>query len=337
MRESLVHESATVREREPGRRQSGRLGLDNASPSLPRAVDGERRFVGFQGKRLALYLSVPGSLANAERTTPLVLVHSINAAASAAEVRPVFDRYARTRPVLALELPGFGSSDRLGWRFTPELMSESILKAVAFLKERGFHQPVDLMAVSLSAELAARAALAVPEAFRSVALVNPTGLESRRAERYEGGRSKAKPWLHWLLDNGPWANPLFRLLTSETSMRKFLERSWGSKDIDEGLLAYNLLTVREPGARHAPYAFIAGNLFTRGVAELYARLRQPVWLAHGSRGEFAKFDGLQRLGPPPHWTVDRFDTGAMPYFEVPESFAACYDAFSQRLPQPHAE
>jgi hypothetical protein len=121
------------------------------------------------------------------------------------------------------------------------------------------------------------------------------------------------------------------MLTSEKSMRTFLERTWGSKNIDEGLLAYNLVTVKQPGARHAPYAFVGGGLFTRGVAHLYAKLKQPVWMIHGCRGEFAKVEGLKRFVPSGHWTVERIDTGAMPYFERPQEFAARYDVFLDSL------
>ena len=280
---------------------------------------------------MAMYLSMPRCDAGNAHMTPLLLVHSINAAASAAEVRPLFEHYGRERPVLALELPGFGSSDRRRIDYTPRLMSGAILRATEYLNDLGFRQPVDLMAVSLSCEMAARAALKRPSAFASLAFVSPTGFESRRPERYEQGLTKDKPWLRWLLESGPWSEALYRMLTSERSMRKFLERSWGSKDIDAGLLAYNLVSVKQPGARHAPYAFVGGSLFTRGVAHLYARLEPPVWMIHGSRGQFAKVDGLTHFAPLGRWEIEAADTGAMPYFEQPAAFVANYDAFLCRL------
>jgi pimeloyl-ACP methyl ester carboxylesterase len=301
---------------------------DRAVPStLEPALDAQRHYISHHGLRFALYLSMPRCDAGNARITPLLLVHSINAAASAAEVRPLFERYAGERPVVALELPGFGSSDRRRIEYTPRLMSDCILRATEYLAALGFRQPVDLMAVSLSCEMAARAALKRPRAFRSLAFVSPTGFESSRPERYESGRTKDKPWLRWLLESGLWANGLFRALTSEKSMRKFLQRTWGSRDIDEGLLAYNLRTVKQPGARHAPYAFVGGGLFTRGVATLYARLKQPVWMIHGCRGEFAKLDGLKRFAPLGQWKIEASDAGAMPYFEHPLQFCLRYDAF----------
>ena len=115
-------------------------------------------------------------------------------------------------------------------------------------------------------------------------------------------------------------------------MRKFLQRAWGSKFISESLLDYNRLSVQMPGARHAPFAFISGALFTRGVAHLYTLLNQPVWVAHGVHGEFANFDGLATIGPPPKWRVDEFETGAMPHFERTTMFVSRYDAFLRKLP-----
>lgn len=297
----------------------------------PPALEARRHYVNHQGLRLAMYVSIPARDAGNALMNPLLLVHSINAAASAAEVQPIFEHFATDRPVVALELPGFGSSDRPRIEYTPRLMRDSILRTTKYLAELGLRQPVDLIAVSLSCEFAARAALMRPSNFRSLAFVSPTGFESKRAERYVAGRTMDKPWLRWLLESGPWSDALFRMLTSEKSMRKFLERTWGSRNIDESLLDYNLVTVNQPGARHAPYAFVSGGLFTRGVVRLYAELTQPVWMIHGCMGEFARVEGLRCFVPAGHWTVQRIDTGAMPYFERPKEFATRYDAFLDSL------
>ena len=44
---------------------------------------------------------------------PLVLIHSVNAAASAYEMGPLFRHYRGQRPVFALDLPGYGFSNRM--------------------------------------------------------------------------------------------------------------------------------------------------------------------------------------------------------------------------------
>jgi pimeloyl-ACP methyl ester carboxylesterase len=298
---------------------------------LAPALNAERQFIQHRGQRVAVYLSVPPHAQGQAGATPLVLLHSINAAASAAEVKPIFDRYAQDRPVLAIELPGFGASDRRPIAYTPELMVGCVHAALQHLRDLGFPGAVDLMAVSLACEFAARAALENPAAFRSLALVSPTGFSSARPERYDNGKTKDKPRLRWLLERELWSQRLFRWLTSEKIMRTFLQRAWGSRPIDEGLVAYNLLTVAQPGASHAPYAFVGGRLFTRGVAHLYAQLQPPVWMIHGLRGEFARVDGLKRFAPAGRWTIESIDAGAMPYFELPDEFAQRYDAFVDSL------
>ena len=106
------------------------------SPLLP-ALAGERRFIQHQGRKLALYLSMPQANPGNRNLTPLLLLHTISAAASAAEVKPVFDLYAHKRPVIALELPGFGSSDRSRIVYTPALMSDAITHTLEHIRQGG--------------------------------------------------------------------------------------------------------------------------------------------------------------------------------------------------------
>ena len=126
-----------------------------------------------------------------------------------------------------------------------------------------------------------------------------------------------------------WAQPLYCMLTSRASIRYFLKRTSGTSTVDERLLEYALLSARQPGARHAPLAFLSGALFTRGVSALYARLQQPLWIAHGVRGDFTGYAGVANIAGGVNRTVDVFGTGAMPYFETPSLFMSRYDAFLQ--------
>ena len=63
------------------------------------------------------------------------------------------------------------------------------------------------------------------------------------------------PWLHAFFEFPLWSEGFFRLLTSRAGIRYFLNKTWGSRDIDEGLLEYDYLTTHQPGAQHAPYYF----------------------------------------------------------------------------------
>jgi pimeloyl-ACP methyl ester carboxylesterase len=300
---------------------------------LPPAVSGRRIEIDGDGPGLCAYAGewvARNADAADAAVAPLLLIHSVNASASAAEVKPLFERYGTRRPTLALELPGFGTSQRGRLPYSPQMMVHSVLRAALHFRALGFTQPIDVLGISLSCEFVAMAVLEQPTWFRSVALVSPTGLESGRDERFDDGRTKDKPWLRRFID-APIGEPLFRMLTTPASMRWFLERTWGSPVIDEALLTYGHVSARRPGGRHAPAAFIGGTLFTQGIAERYALIAPPVWLAHGVRGEFADFGGLSRIGPPKHWSWDTFGTGAMPQLEAPRLFIARYDAFVERV------
>jgi hypothetical protein len=114
-------------------------------------------------------------------------------------------------------------------------------------------------------------------------------------------------------------------------VRYFLQKTWGSKNIDEGLLDYDCLTTRQPGARHAPYCFVSGFLFSGDITRIYESIELPVWMAHGVRGDFVDYRHKRTVEARPNWTVRVFQTGALPYFEALEEFVREYDAFLERV------
>lgn len=135
------------------------------------------------------------------------------------------------------------------------------------------------------------------------------------------------PWLHALLDFPPWSRGFFRLLTSRPIIRYFLRKTWGSPNIDEGLAAYDYITTHQPGAEHAPYYFVSGYLFSQDILQLSFSLAMPVWMVHGTRGDFVDYTNKGLVEDRPNWTIQVFETGAMPYFEVEAAFVRAYDAF----------
>jgi pimeloyl-ACP methyl ester carboxylesterase len=192
---------------------------------------------------------------------------------------------------------------------------------------------VDVLGVSLGCEFVARAIVEDTDAFRSVALVSPTGFSGTRAWRREAGTTRAIPGLHALLACPAWAQALFELLTKPSVIRYFLERTWGGPTIDEELWAYDVLTTRQHGARHAPLYFLSAGLFSADVTSLYESLTLPIWMAHGVRGDFVDYRGAKPLLERDNWRLKVFQTGALPYFEEPDPFFDAYDEFLSKLPR----
>lgn len=322
------------------------------SPLLPPALAGERREFDSNAGRLSYYFSAPPAVAasgsadaaaasTARESRPLLLIHSINAASSAYEVKPIYEYYARRRPVYALELPGFGFSERRERRYTPRLMCDAIAAMLGEIRRQRSAvggapngaavapgvQPIDALALSLSCEFLARAATESPTSFATLALVSPTGFDQRSPLAGPPGSTRGMPLLYRAFTFPLWTGGVFELLTSRRSIRFFLEKTWGSKEIDEGVLDYSWLTTHQPGARFAPYDFVSGYLFSRDISRIYQSLRQPVWMVRGVRGDFVDYRAASAFAGKANWTLQTLPTGALPQFEVPGEFVRRYDAF----------
>ena len=285
------------------------------------------------GSKIALFewLSPRGS---SPQQIPLLLVHSVNATASAFEMEGVAKPQSLRRAVWALDLPGFGASEKPEKKYTPGQMREAIETALSFIQHKTGAASIDLMALSLGCEFAAEAAVRKPARIRSLTLISPTGMEGRRRrEHYEEGKTRELAFMRRLLTMKPIGQTVYKLVTTRPSMRFFLARAWGRSDFDRRLLAHGLLCASLPGARHAPLDFAAGALFTRGIIERYRALPLPVWVVHGTKGAFTDFGacpdstgaGAAGRSYPVQRTV--FETGSMPHLEVPHAFDVAYERF----------
>lgn len=301
---------------------------ERSRAALANPVGGKRTDIISVAGRIAIYT------AGAEHSgPPLLLVHSVNAAASAFEVKPLYDHYARSRRVYAVDLPGFGQSERGNQHYTARMMTDALLEVVERISEQHDGAPVDVVALSLACEFAARAATERPEAFRSLGLISPTGFEGKPRD----ARMPTTMGRSWLLDAlyfPLWERQLFALLTMRPVMRKFLEKAWGAKQIDEPLLDYCYQTTHQHGARHAPYHFVAGYLFSKDILTLYEALKLPVWMLHGVRGDFIDYRHKSRIEARPNWQISVLQSGAFPHFEMLEVVARSYDQFQAALDAP---
>ena len=252
---------------------------------------------------------------------PLILVHTINAAASAAEVRLVFESLSLHRTVYAIDLPGYGNSERADRLYTPRLMTDAIHDLVKHIQAVHGPQAIDALAVSLSCEFLARAAAEQPTHFQTLSLVSPTGFTGLKPRQAQEGKTYGLNWL-WKLLTGPgWGLSIFNLLTRPKVIRYFLKKTWGSDNIDEEMYRYAVWTTRQPGAQHAPLSFLSAQLFSADITNIYDKLTQKVWMSHGTRGDFVDYRGKQRYANSQNWCFTVYESGALPYFEMPDQFS----------------
>lgn len=290
--------------------------IDHNLP-LPLALNAQRHlFTGRIAGLLNYYVD------DTAEGRPLVLVHSINAGASSYEMRPLFEHYRGQRPVYALDLPGFGFSERSDRHYSAEMYSA----AVRDFLEQIVQMPADVIALSLSSEFAARAALEGPGLFHSLVVISPTGLGKEIGAGENGGAGS--PTVYQILSTPLWSQAIYDLLVTRPSLHYFLQKSFHGP-VDPGLENYGYLTTHQPGARYAPLYFVSGQLFTPHVrTQIYAKLTAPALIIY-DEDAYTSFSELpELLLDHPNWSAVRITpTRGLPHFEQPETTTRVLDNF----------
>lgn len=271
--------------------------------------------------------SEEGSGGSVGGPTPILLVHSVNAAASAYEMAPLFDRLKGSHPVAAVDLPGYGHSDRTDRRYTPEVMAEAVATALG-----SFDRPAHLIGLSLGCEFVARAVSLRPDLVQSVTFISPTGL-GRNRRTSSTTKSAAGSLFDRALAVPALAQSLYDLIVTRRSIHYFLSRSFAGP-VDSGLMNHAVFTSRQPGARYAPLAFLRGELFTPDALEqLYEPLTSPVMVLYD---EDAYTDFAELPTYVDHGSVDRghsrrayriAGTRGLPHFDHPDAVVDALERF----------
>jgi pimeloyl-ACP methyl ester carboxylesterase len=299
------------------------LHLRVASPSAPldRAMEAERKTMRSHGGRLLSYYE---DRHGHGKGRPLVLVHGVDACASAYEMRPLFERYRGARPVYALDLAGFGFSERGPVQYSPESYTDELVAFLARVKDKDGDAP-DVVALSLGCEFVARAALARKDLVHRLSFISPTGLGAK--SRGRSPLRTASSWARTLTSARPWGSLVFNALVSRPSIHHYLAKSFVGP-VDPRLAAYAHATAHQPGAEHAPLAFLRGDLFTPGIFDTYAALERPVLVVY-DHDAYVRFDRLDELiARAPLWSSKRIaSTRGMPQFDRLDDTAAALDEF----------
>jgi pimeloyl-ACP methyl ester carboxylesterase len=291
----------------------------NHNMPLPDAIGARRhRFAGSSGGSVSWYGDETG------HGRPVVLVHGVNACASAYEVRPLFESFRGDRPVYAIDLPGFGFSERTDRVYYPELYADTLVEWIeTWLPDAP--QPVDLIALGHSCEFAANAASARADLFHSLTFVSPSGFA-------ESGQRAASDQILRLSSAPVWSQAFYDLLTTRVNIRHSLRRSF-LRGPDEALVHYAYLTSHQPGARFAPLHFLSGHLFTAGIREFYGALNMPVLVLAAEDDEMS-YDALPEfVDRHANWRVASVpESRSLPHFENITGTLLVMADFWQRLP-----
>jgi pimeloyl-ACP methyl ester carboxylesterase len=243
---------------------------------------------------------------------PVVFLHSINAVASAHEMRPLVRAVRRytDRPIHALEWLGFGHSDRPEIAYEPSLMEDQLehfLERVV-RAEGG----ADVVAFSLGAAYAAGVARRRPELVRVLAAIEPTGLG-------EDPPTIPRVWSSLLFSVPGVQRAFYDRLTTREALHRFAAENLFTEEfgVPAEFVEYGAETSRMEGAARPLDDFLRGRMFPGDTAETFRRLRQPVLIVHGtveSRRQ-ESYERLPELEGRENVRIVGFPTGALPHWE----------------------
>jgi pimeloyl-ACP methyl ester carboxylesterase len=254
---------------------------------------------------------------------PLLFIHSINAAPSAIELKPLFQHFRASRPVFAPDLPGFGRSTR----HVGTMAASDFAKNIAsIIDEMAPSELPDVIALSLGCEFVARAVVDCGAAVRSLTFISPTGFSRRQPPA-----PQAQKRLKRLFNFAGFGRGAFKLLRLERSIRYFYGMNFSGLVPNE-LVTYALKTARQPGAHEMPLQFLSMGLFTANAAEtLYSRLDVPV-LVLFDKDPNVSFELFEQFEANPTWQFQRIAPSlGMPQWERPEETAGAIEAFVEAL------
>jgi phosphomannomutase len=254
---------------------------------------------------------------------PVLLVHGIYAGASSYEFRKLAPLLAKRHRVVAFDLLGCGLSEMPDLDYSSELFVEQIVDAIGeFTRE-----PMTLVASSLGAAFAIRAATRAPDRVHHLAVICPTGLGGILDKEPNAPQRAVS-----LLFRSPIAGETaFNGLASKASIGWFLRtQSYASpSSVTPEIIDHYYAVTHQPGARYVPAQFVGGGL-NCNVARDLPFVEAPVLVLWGERASstspVSKAQEYLRLAKDARLAVFA-DSGLLPHEEEPEATAAAIESF----------
>ena len=290
-------------------------------PELGPAIDGERRRWCPSGH--ASDGAVSFYVAARRRGRPLVLLHDLGPGSSSYEMRPLFQSLRWQRPTYAVDLPGFGLSDRADLPYDVSLFARVLAQLLG--KVRRADVSADLVALGRGSDVAASVARDAPSLVRSLVLLEPSGLLLSGGPSFDVLTARLARRL-----GSAAVRCLFSVLSSRFALRRRLAGRFQGPP-DAGLVAYARASARAPGGHLAPMALLAARPRTDQTAALYGSLTVPVLVVHDAWGSTAvELEAFLR-GRSNRFAVRISPTCGMPHFERRADTVSALDRFWQSL------
>jgi len=284
----------------------------NAQDPDDSALGGEAKFFTWKHGRIFYK-----ELGNVGSGIPIVFIHGVGAGVSSFMWRKNFDVLGQHFRVYALDLLGFGFSDKpAAAPYSPDLYIELISD---FIREVA-GGPANVIASSLAAAYAVRVAEEHPELVNALILNAPAGYDTLNTRPGMAGAA-----FYGLLQSPVLGTSFYNVMSSERSIRDYARSTlfYDSKRVTPRLVSQLYATSHQPGAQYAIAAFLSGYL-NLDMRLAFSRLTQRVVLVWGKQDSttpVAKAGALLDLNP--RVELEVFDFCRMlPEQEHPELFNA---------------
>jgi pimeloyl-ACP methyl ester carboxylesterase len=276
------------------------------TPPLQNALPGT--FHRFPGRAGDVAYVVAGS------GSPVLLLHGVGAGNSMLEWEKNFEALREHHTVYALDLLGFGRSDRPEYKYSCGDYADLV---VTFLRNV-INEPCALIASSDSCNFAIEAANRAPELVSKLVLICPPTLpdegEGRQAERHFLWKLFSLPVLGQTIHN---------FFTSRAAIRRFSESElfYDKTLVTEEFITRHHVDAHQKGARWGVASFVSGWM-RRDAHRTWEKLSQPALLIWGRN---ARISGIETA---PEWLALKTDAQLevvdramlMPHFERPEEW-----------------
>jgi pimeloyl-ACP methyl ester carboxylesterase len=282
----------------------------NAAEPDDSVLGGEAHFYAWKHGRI--FYKVSGTT---KPGLPLVFVHGVGAGVSSFMWRKNFDVLAQDFRVHALDLLGFGISDKPA---TAPYSADLYVELIADFVRDVARAPVNIIASSLGAAYSVRVADEHPELVSSLILNASTGYDSLNTRPGMAGAA-----FYGLLQSPVLGTSFYNVMASERSIREYARKHlfYDDSRVTNRLVANLYASSHQQGAQHAIAAYLSGylNVDTRAA---FSRLKQPVILVCGKQDLTTPVDNALALAKTnPRSRVEVFDyCRMMPEQEHPERF-----------------
>jgi pimeloyl-ACP methyl ester carboxylesterase len=254
----------------------------------------------------------------------VLLLHSFNAAGSAAELAPLAERLSKKRRVVLVDWLGFGTSERPDVRYSPELYEDQ-LEQIRIAALQAGETSVDVVALSLPGQYVVVSAAQHPERFGRIVLISPTGFG-----RFKGNSRRTSENVYRFLRSTGVGRLLFAILARRQVVRWYLRQIYADPErVARNYEIYCWRSCQQRGAFYAPLAFVAGTLNEPEAEAAYEHISNSTLLVFGDHPRFTDPSAARALAAANEHlrTVTVDHAGDLPQLEQPDPTAALVDEF----------